>query len=289
MKELPWQVGSSMRDFLSPEVFAAPLEALALGKKGCEDTTWLIHMENSHYFITRVNRGGIVASVEKYDTHPLQVEGSKQHPLTFKIHRDATALIPMKSQIIDWIKGLCDQHPNEMVPPEFAVGDVVFTADTKIILNTTNSQWSHAGVYIGNETVAEAMAPIGDRLKVASRLGPRNGVYYTPLSAFSGKRKLAVLRHPFWDLLSQADFEEKSALGWNMPYSIREAIRSAICKMLGVAKKPAGIFCSQYVLEVYYRLGLEALSHDKRDPYSVHPGELFNLLKSIGFTEVIMR
>lgn len=289
-KSLPWSVSSSINKHLNPEKFPRSLGAVALGKVGDEDTTWLIHDTGEEYFITRVERGGSVSSVKKHKSHPLQMEGSYQHPLKFKVHMDARALSPRKGDIIEWLQRLCERAPRVLAAPKgLVVGDVIFTGDKSLIRSATRSPWSHAALYIGKGTVAEAMLGSGGRVRNARRLWKGGGVFRSSAEALLKRNHVAVLRHPEWALLSEDEFGAYSALGWHEGYSVVSALRSLLSKSGLVRPKPKGVFCSQFVLEVYYKLGLEQLEHRVRDPYSVTPGDLFTLLKEIGFEAALMR
>lgn len=289
-KSLPWNVSSPINEHLDPENFPPPLGAVALGKVDEEDTTWLIHDTGEEYCITRVERGGRVSSIKKHESHPLQMEGSYQHPLKFKVHMDARPLSPRMGDIIAWLQQLCAKEPRDSaVPKDLVVGDVIFTGDKSSIRSATRSPWSHAALYIGKGIVAEAMLGVGGRSRIARRLWKGGGVYRSPAKPLLEKSHVAVLRHPDWALLSEDELSAYSALGWHERYSILSALRSLLSKSGLVRAKPKGVFCSQYVLEVYYKLGLEQLGHQVRDPYSVTPGELFALLKDLGFEAILMR
>ena len=286
-EKLPWKVSDSISSYLDIDSFPVPLGAVALGANGEEDTTWLIHQQTTKYCISKIERGGVVSSVEEHVSHPLALEGQYHHPLAFGVHMDATALYPKVSFVIDWLSRLCDREPNTpFKTDELAVGDVIFTGDKWAVRALDRSPWSHAALYVGSGYVAEAMLRVGTRAKSAHRLWNRGGVYRTSAHHFLEKGPLAVLRHPNWQLLSSEKFQTYSSLGWSDPYSIPSAARSLLSKWRLSRPGRDGVFCSHFVLAVYYRLGIPELTKLRVDPRSLTPGDLFKLLQDIGFQTV---
>jgi hypothetical protein len=290
---LPWEVSDSIRLYLEPTIFPPPIGGLALGEAGNEDTTWIIHHDiDKEYRITQVERGGIITSIDKHESHPLEGEGIYNHPLKYKVHMDAKCLSPNTENIRNWLRGLCNREPHEpTVHNELVVGDVIFTGDNTLIRRASKSAWSHASIYIGNNIVGEALMSFsGEKNTISRPLDKGSGIYRSLSKPVLEKNHVAVLRHPYWKLLSEEQIGSYSVLGWShKKYSISSALRSWLYKHIPIKIKHKGVFCSQYVLDTYYQLGLEVLKTKIQDSYTITPDDLFHLLQEIGFERIILR
>ncbi len=285
MKTIPWNASKSISPFLDYEVFPDPIGCMVLKRDKEIDTLWLIHSTEKAYCITKVGSGGDISRMDTHDNHPLQIEGRYNHPLKFKIHMDAYATSPIKRSVINLLKSLCDRSKKLNIEPSgLMIGDVIFTGNSHFIRTVTKSNWSHASLYIGGNQVAETTKSKGKT--IGERLDKRSDIYRTPAEPILKNKTLSVLRHPDWELLSEDKFSMYSALGYSKKYSLVSAARSFLSKCGLVKVKSNGVFCSQYVLDVYYKLGLSELEHKTVDPYTVTPRDLYELLLNIGFETV---